>query len=149
MVAVVKSSLIEGLSRVQIMPYWWTNAHWQAQYAVDIECRGDISILGIKDKYTPDKTLCYCPSWTAAKKKGRPKSNVREKSLMDHIAESAKKMRKRKARMWCEICHRFNHNTDQCKKNTEDEDNTGIDALMDGLQEVEKPPAISGELRMA
>ena len=148
MVAVVKSSLIEGLSRVQIMPYWWTNAHWRAQYAVDIECRGDISISAIKEKYTPDKTLCYCPAWTAAKKKGRPKSNVREKSLMDHIAESAKKKRKRKARMWCEICHRFTHNTDECKKNTEDEDNNGIDALMDGLEEIKKP-VISGELGMA
>ena len=148
MVAVVKSSLIDGLSRVQIMPYWWTNAHWRAQYALDIECRGDISLAAIKAKYTPDKTLCYCPSWTAGKKKGRPKTNVREKSLMDHIAESAKKKRKRKDRMWCEICHRFNHNTDQCKKTTEDDNNNDIDVLMDGLQEVTKPE-ISGEVGMA
>jgi len=95
MVAIVKSSLIDGLARVQIMPYWRTNVHWQAQYAVDVKCRADISILAIKDKYTPDKSLCYCPSWMAAKKKGHPKSNVRKKSLMDHIAESAKKKRKR------------------------------------------------------
>ena len=130
------------------MPYWWTNAHWRAQYAVDIECRGDISLAAIKAKYTPDKTLCYCPSWTAGKKKGRPKTNVREKSLMDHIAESAKKKRKRKDRMWCKICHQFNHNTDQCKKTTEDDNNNDIDVLMDGLQEVTKPE-ISGEVGMA
>jgi hypothetical protein len=27
MVAVVKLSCIDGLSRIQMMPYWWTNAH--------------------------------------------------------------------------------------------------------------------------
>ncbi len=62
MVAVVKSSCIDGLSQIQMMPYWWTNAHWQAQYAVDVKCRADIVISTIKDKYTPDKTLCYCPA---------------------------------------------------------------------------------------
>jgi hypothetical protein len=36
MVAVVKSSMIGGLSRIQIMPYWWTTAHWRTQYAVDV-----------------------------------------------------------------------------------------------------------------
>ena len=83
-----------------------------------------------------------------SKEKGCPKSNVREKSLMDHIAESAKNKHKRKARMWCEICHRFNHNTDECKKTTEDDINNGIDALSDGSEEIKKP-VISGELRMA
>jgi len=114
MVAVVKSSHIDGLSQIQIMPYWWTSAHWRAQYAIDVECRANIAISTIKDKYTPDKRRCYCPSWTAGKKKGRPKSNVHEKSVMDHVVvvESAKKKHMRKARMWCKICHRFNHNTD-------------------------------------
>ncbi len=82
MVAVVKSSHIDGLSQIQMMPDWWTNAHWQAQYTVDVECRADIAISMIKDKYTPDKTLCYCPAWTAGRKKGHPKGNVREKSVM-------------------------------------------------------------------
>jgi len=50
--------------------------------------------------------------------------------------------------MWCEICHRFTHNTDECKKTTEDEDNNGLDVLMDGLEEVAKPD-ISGEQGMA
>ena len=76
MVAVVKSSMIGGLSRIQIMPYWWTTAHWRTQYAVGVECRGDVSISTIKGKYSPDKTLCYCPAWTAGKKKGCPKSTT-------------------------------------------------------------------------
>jgi hypothetical protein len=68
MVAVVKLSCIDGLYRIQMMPYCWTNAHWRAQYAVNVECRVDIVISTTKDKYTPDKTLCYCPAWMAGKK---------------------------------------------------------------------------------
>jgi hypothetical protein len=48
MVAIVKSSHIDGLTRVQIMPYWWTTAHWRAQYADGVECRADIDIGTIK-----------------------------------------------------------------------------------------------------
>ena len=139
MVAIVKSSCIDGLSRIQMMPYWWTNAHWRAQYAMNVECRADISISTLKDKYTPDDTLCYCPAWTAGRKKGRPKKNVREKSVMDYVAESEKKKRKRKARMFCKICHRFNHNTEDCRMNTNDEGrkNDNVDGLdvMDMLEE--------------
>ena len=44
--------------------------------------------------------------------------------------------------MWCEICHRFNHNTDACKKITEDErGNNGVDDAFDGLEEA-KPTTI-------
>ena len=32
MVVVAKSCVVEGLSRIQLMPYWWTTAHWRAQY---------------------------------------------------------------------------------------------------------------------
>ena len=145
MVAIVKSSHIDGLTRVQIMPYWWTTAHWRAQYADGVECRADIDIGTIKNQHTPDKRLCHCPAWTAGKKKGRPKKNVREKSIMDHIQESAKKKRKRKDRMWCEICHRFNHNTDACKKITTNEGgNNGNDDGFDGLVE-EAKPNVDGE----
>jgi hypothetical protein len=142
MVAVVKSSEIDGLSRIQIMPYWWTNAHWRAQYAMDVECRADISISMLKDKYTPNTSLRYCPAWTAAKKKGRPNKNVREKSLMDHIQESAKKKRKRRSRMFCTICQKFNHNTESCWKNSNEmrENNEdGLDVL------AEEKPTFGGD----
>jgi hypothetical protein len=36
---------------------------------------------------------------------------------MDHIEESAKKKRKRRVRYFCKICHKFNHNTQDCWKN--------------------------------
>jgi hypothetical protein len=76
MVVVVKSNVIKGLTRIQTMPYWWTTAHWQAQYAQDVECRTDFSMNTVKDNSIPDDRLCYCPSWTAGKEKGRPKNNV-------------------------------------------------------------------------
>ncbi len=39
---------------------------------MNVECRANIVISTLKDKYTPEKTLCYCPAWTAGKKKGLP-----------------------------------------------------------------------------
>jgi hypothetical protein len=85
------SSKINGLTRIQIMPYWLTTAHWQAQYAMEVNCPTIESIHAVRGTSTKDELLRYCPSWTAARKKGRPKENEREKSVVDHIAESGKK----------------------------------------------------------
>jgi hypothetical protein len=49
-------------------------------------------------------------------KKGRPKANAREKGIADYIQDSGKK-RKRTVRMFCTICHKYNHNTKDCYKN--------------------------------
>ena len=118
MVVVAKSSLIKGLSRIQIMPYWLTTAHWRAQYPTDLRCHADISIATVKAAHQPDELLVYCPTWSASNKKGRPKKNVREKSVSDHIKDAAsKKKRKRRVRMFCSICHKYNHNTNDCYKN--------------------------------
>ena len=116
MVAVAKSNSIEGLSRIQIMPYYWTTNHWREQYPVDASCNGNISMESVKGKHRPDEHLAYCPSWAAGRKKGRPKANTREKGIADHIKDSGKK-RKRAVRMFCRICHKYNHNTDDCFKN--------------------------------
>lgn len=110
------SSKINGLTQIQIMPYWLTTAHWQAQYAMEVNCPTIESIHAVRGTSTKDELLRYCPSWTAARKKGRPKENEREKSVVDHIAESGKK-RKRKKRFFCRICHKFDHNTNDCFKN--------------------------------
>ena len=34
MVVVAMSSKIKGLTRMHVMPYWWTTEHWQDQYAM-------------------------------------------------------------------------------------------------------------------
>ena len=67
------------------MPYWWTTEHWQDQYAMEVNCRTDISLNTVKTSTRADDTLRYVPAWLAANKKGRPKENVREKSVMDQI----------------------------------------------------------------
>jgi hypothetical protein len=127
MVVVAKSSSITGLSRIQIMPYCWTTAHWQAQYPEEVDCRADLSMTTVKGKHHPDELLCYCPSWAAGKKKGRPKNNERKKSISNHIKELEKKKRKRRVRMFCKLCHRFNHNTEDCFKNPINKGNLEVD----------------------
>ena len=102
------------------------------------------NVLGLPELAHHKRFLSYCPAWMAGKKKGRPKINVRVKSVMDHVAESAKKKRKRKVRMWCEICHRFTHNTDDCLKNTKGQGgNNDNDDWFDGLEE--EKPNVGGE----
>jgi hypothetical protein len=46
--------------------------------------------------------------------------------------------------MWCEICHRFTHNTDDCLNNTKGQGgNNDNDDWFDGLEE--EKPNVSGE----
>jgi hypothetical protein len=82
------------------------------------EATAKITMKSIQAMSTPEDDLRFCPSWSAANKKGRPKKNERIKSVMDHIEESANKKRKRKVKYFCKICHRFNRNTQDCWKNT-------------------------------
>ena len=124
MVVLVKSYPGNGLSRIGIMPYWLTTAHWRVQYPENLYCRTEITMKSIQAMSTPEDDLPFCPSWSAANKKGRPKKNERIKSVMDHIEESAKKKRKRKVKYFCKICHRFNHNTQDCWKNTKNQSTT-------------------------
>jgi len=117
MVVVAKSCVIEGLSRIQIMPYWLTTAHWRAQYPLELDCKANVTIASFKESHSPDVSLHYCPSWVGSKKKGRPKSGGREKSVTDHVRESGKKSRNRRVRMFCTLCQKFNHDTKDCFKN--------------------------------
>jgi hypothetical protein len=122
MVILVKS--YNGLTRIGIMPYWLTTAHWQAQYPENLYCRTYISMKSVQAMSNPEGDICLCPSWSAASKKGRPKKNERIKSVMDHIKESAKKKQKRRVRYFCKICQKFNHNTQDCWKNPKNQLNT-------------------------
>ena len=48
MVVIVKSSVIAGLTRTAIMPHFWSTAHWQDQYPLNVECNTDISMVNVK-----------------------------------------------------------------------------------------------------
>jgi hypothetical protein len=110
MVVIAMLSKIEGLTRTHIMPYWWTTAHWRAQFAMDVYCPTDISLNTVKSMTNADDCLQYCPSWVAARKKWWPKADVCEKSVVDHIKELAKKKQSRRTKFYCRICHKFDHN---------------------------------------
>ncbi len=82
MVAVVKSSRIEGLTATNSMPAWWTMEHWCNQYPADTNetCHFDMDTL----RSTPeDAAMRYCPSYAAPRKAGHPKNNKRMKRPLE------------------------------------------------------------------
>jgi len=82
MVAVVKSSRIEGLTASNAMPYWWSTECWRNQFPVDtnVTCNFDMEAI----RATPeDRTMRYCPPYAAARKTGRPKIDKRLKSPLE------------------------------------------------------------------
>jgi hypothetical protein len=45
----------------------------------------DVSMNAAKATSNPEDDLRYCPAWTAGNKKGWPKKNIRQKSVIDII----------------------------------------------------------------
>ena len=91
---------------------------------MEVNCQTDISLNAVKTSTRADDKLRYVPAWLAAKKKGRPKENVREKSVTDLIEESAKKKKRtRRIKLYCRICFKHNHNTVDCYQNPANEQN--------------------------
>ena len=120
MVVLAKGGHIQdpGFTRLSVMPHWYSTAWWRRQFPEDSVCRGDISVKSVKKKYPADDTLKYCPDWAAPRKSGRPKKDEkRKRGVMDAVAKRRRKF------LWCDICHKFNHNTRDCYKN---EDNWSI-----------------------
>ena len=118
MAVIVKSGTIPGLTRIGIMPYYWTTKQWRVQYPLDVVCNTDISMARVKQSNNAkNERLRYCPDWSIGKKPGRPKKNTKHKTLMDHIEASSQKKRKRQDKMFCKICQKWNHKTEQCWKN--------------------------------
>ena len=83
MVVVIKSSRIEGLEQLNVMPTWCTTAMWRKQYPKNSGIRADFDIRGLKAKYEPDHNLRYCPKLAAPRKAGRPKNKKRLKSPLE------------------------------------------------------------------
>ncbi len=87
LVAVVKSSRIEGLTATNSMPVWWSTEYWCNQYPADTNetCHFDMDTL----RLTPeDAAMRYCPPYAAPRKAGRPKNNKRMKSLLERKKKS-------------------------------------------------------------
>jgi hypothetical protein len=82
MVAVAKSSKIEGLTATNSMPVWWIMKCWCNQYHADTNetCHVDMDTL----RSTPeDAAMRYCPPYAAPRKAGHPKNNKRMKSPLE------------------------------------------------------------------
>ena len=107
-----------GFTRLSVMPHWYSTAIRRSQFPEDSVCCGNISMKSIKNKNPADDKLRYCPDWSAPRKSGHPKKDEKRKQgVMDAVA------RRRRKFLWCDICHKFNHNTCDCYKN---EDNWSI-----------------------
>jgi hypothetical protein len=132
MVVMVKSSVIPTLTRTDIMPHYWGTAHWQMQYPLDLDCKTEMTIKMVKAVARPNEFLRYCPDWSTPKKSGRPKKSDKVLTVTEQIAlASSKKKRKRWVKLFCEICHKFNHTTLQCFKNPI---NCNLDVILEGAQ---------------
>jgi hypothetical protein len=98
MVATVKSGVIPDLTRVQLMPFWYTRAQWQLQFPKEMVYQSDITWENIRKTTSPDENTKYCPGWAAPKEKGRPKKDTRKKGIADHVQEATAKRRHRNNR---------------------------------------------------
>ena len=114
------------------MPHFWSTAHWQDQYPLNVECNTDISMANVKLVAHRHGEMRYCPDWTAGGKRGRSKKSDKVMTVMDHIEEASGKKRKRRVKMFCRICEKWNHTTLQCFKNP---NNCKLDKTLEAVDE--------------
>ncbi len=119
MAAVAASSCLPGVTRHNVMPYWWTRAHWRKQIPQEPLGNTNVSMSSIIAENEPDHNLCYCPDWTANQKSGRPKKDKRKKSVLESATGSKGAKRAtgvKRAWRYCQICGKYNHITNECWK---------------------------------
>ncbi len=95
----------------------------------------DVLINAVKISSNPEDDLRYCPAWTGGNKKGRPKKNIRQKSVIDLIEELSSNKCKQRRKMFCNICQKFNHTTADCFNNHANQLQTTGEALESEIQE--------------
>jgi hypothetical protein len=119
MAAVAASSRLPGVTRHNLMPYWWMRAHWHMQFPQEALGVTNVSMSSIISDNKPDHNLRYCPDWTANQKAGRPKKDKRKKSVLES-ATGSKGMKRatgvKRAQRYCQICGKYNHITNECWK---------------------------------
>ncbi len=105
MVSIVKSGAIPDLTRVQLMPFWYTRAQWQLQFPKQMVYQSDITWQNIKKTTVPNENTKYCPGWAAPKKKGRPKNDTRKLGIADHVQQATAKRSRRNNKRKSVIVH--------------------------------------------
>ena len=118
MAATVMSSRILILTRINIMPYWWTHTTWKLQFPLEEEPVCNVNIAQIMTSKNRNNFIRYCPSWSAPNKAGQPKKDERRKSGVE-ITMAKKRgqyKRPRKLRLCCQICGKHNPVSEDCWK---------------------------------
>jgi len=114
MAAVVATSRIPGLTRENIMPYWWRTEQWQLQFPDDVTAECNVSMETIQEDGTPNTNVKYCPSWSGPNKAGRPKKNERKKSVLEKAGVRKATKTRNVIMKFCQICHRSSHVANHC-----------------------------------
>lgn len=96
MVAVTKSSKVQGLTRVNIMPSWCYTALWKEQFGEGTVMDGGFDINFLKTTYQPNPKLRYCPKIAAPEKAGRKKNLKRHKGPLEKKGGGTKGRKKKK-----------------------------------------------------
>jgi hypothetical protein len=103
-VAIAKSTNIEGLNMVSVMPYWWTTECWRRQFPAETSIACNIDIGYLQEKYTADESIHYCPDFAATRKKGRPQAKQQRcKSPLEMAIEKSKGGKKKRKTVMSEI----------------------------------------------
>ena len=90
-VAIAKSTNIEGLNMVSVMPYWCTTDCWRRQFPEKTSIATRIDMEYLQEKYEPDESIRYCPDFAAPRKKGRPAAKeTRAKSPLEMAIDKSK-----------------------------------------------------------
>jgi hypothetical protein len=69
MVAISKLGRINGLSRIVVMPHWYTTGQWHNQFPEDTFINTHKTLKSIKANLTPQNNICYCPTWAAPRRR--------------------------------------------------------------------------------
>jgi hypothetical protein len=105
MVAITKCGAIPNLTRIGIMPFWYTRAQWKLQFPKDAVYKADITWANIKKSAIANDHVRYCPSWVAPRKKGRPKKEARTLGIADHVQQGVQKGIKKRRRQNTVVHH--------------------------------------------
>ena len=66
-------------------------------------------------------------------KKGRKTKEVSRKTVMDHVAAHSTKKHKRTRKMFCKLCQKYNHTTEDCYHHTSNNRNCNENNLAEHL----------------
>ncbi len=83
MVAVLKSGVIEGFDKNNIMPVWWMMTTLKHQFPLDVTIGENMDIDWLKTRGEPDSNLHHSPANAAPNKSGCPKKGGQIKGPLE------------------------------------------------------------------